>query len=177
MAGNTQNNVNMGKTAKAVNLEDLDTPDMGVSEFKDGTSDLITSGEALDLEITANVVGLDDRAAALAFMEEQMTIMIAESTDPNAETFVFCAVNGEGANIKEKTAWLRRGVETVTKRKFVERLVRAKPVHIKSVEKVGDNGERMVIYPRTSALRYPFQVVEDQNPRGRDWLRKIMMEG
>lgn len=177
MAENTKSNVNMGKYAKAVDLQELDNPDLGTASFEGDTSRVVVEGSDLDLEITADVINLKERTALLAFMEEPMTIMLAESTDANADAFVFCAVNGEPADTRNKTPWLRRGVEITTKRKFVERLLRAKPVAIKSVEVVGGDGARSIEYKRSSALRYPFQVIEDQNPRGRDWLRKVMLEG
>ena len=62
----------------------------------------------------------------------------------------------------------------MVKRKFVEVLAKSK-ITTYSQEKYRDNdgNESYRQIPHT-AVRYPFSMVEDANPRGRDWLKSIL---
>jgi len=106
-----------------------------------------------------------------AFMEEPITILIHESTNPNDEEYVFCAVNGEGALLGNP--WLKRGMEHVVKRKYVLNLITAKTVsyHQPYKDQPGNQANTM---RRHSAMKYPFSVISDQNPRGSSWLKEMM---
>lgn len=69
-----------------------------------------------------------------------------------------------------------RGQRQIVKRKFVEVLARTKPITYGNVEYVDAEGNRRVKWPQRTALKYPFQVVRDASPRGREWLRKILAQ-
>ena len=116
-----------------------------------------------------------NKAKTLAFMEEPVTIVIADSADPNAEKMVFVAVNGEGAGHK-KLPWLPRGVPVTIKRKFVERLARAKKVGIRTVDTRDASGYNTTAVQKSSGSLYTFTVLEDRNPEGTSWLRRVLAE-
>lgn len=107
------------------------------------------------------------KAEQLAFMEERVMVTIAPSTDPNAENPVLLAVNG----IRHPVL---RGVPTVVKRKFVERLARAKltAYNQRLAEADPDRYNRLYL---STAVMYPFSVQGD-SPAGQDWLLKILKE-
>jgi uncharacterized protein (DUF2344 family) len=118
----------------------------------------------------ADALNFEDHAAALAFAEEHIIINIAESSNPADENPVMVSNNG-------RAVYLMRGRDEVVKRKYVEQLMRAKPVGVK-VKVVRDvDGEIQNRTIRTTALKYPFSIVRDDNPLGRAWQRKIMSEG
>jgi hypothetical protein len=122
----------------------------------------------LQIDVMAEGPGLGDYAARLAFNEEEVKIIVHESTDKNAEAIVDVYVNG----IPQRFI---RGMEQNVKRKFVEVLARARHTSLKTeVEIKGDSVVNRIV--RNSALRYPFSVREDRNPKGADWLRKILAE-
>jgi hypothetical protein len=110
-----------------------------------------------------------DYAEDLAFMEERVIVLVHETSDENAAPLVDVYVNGVAQ-------FFPRGVDVTCKRKYVEGLVRAKPIHINTqvTERNSENPKNEVL--RRSALRYPFSIVRDDNPKGRDWLRKILAE-
>lgn len=115
--------------------------------------------------------GAMDHAKELAFMEEPVRILVHESSDPNdPDPNPLLKVNG-------RTQYVIRGQEITMRRKFVEVLARAKKTgytqSIKHDQVSGNVYQKM--NPRT-ALRYPFSVIEDRNPKGRDWLRKVLAE-
>lgn len=112
----------------------------------------------------------DDRAAALAFMEEKVEVMVHESTDPNAENPVTVACNGVNQ-------FFVRGMPQVVKRKFVEILARAKTTAISTKEVRDYQGDLTTRIDKSTALRYPFSVVRDENPKGAAWLRSILAQG
>lgn len=111
----------------------------------------------------------DDYAAALAFNEEKVTVMIHEDTDPNAENPVQVAVNGVNQ-------FFFRGQAQEVRRKYVEVLARCKRTRIATPEVTDSSGARTNLVRQATSLRYPFQVIHDPNPKGAAWLKAIMTE-
>ena len=109
----------------------------------------------------------DEKATRLAFYEEPVEIFLHETTNPTEEQLVFIGVNGEAK-------WLVRGRNHVLKRKFIETLARAKPTSIQTVETRGADGERVSEVRRHTALKYPFSIVRDDNPRGSAWAKELL---
>lgn len=110
-----------------------------------------------------------EKLADLAFMEEELTIQVHDSTNPTDEPIPY-VINGG-----RRQAFIR-GREQKVKRKFVEILARMKKTTYtqeKYKDAQGIDGIRNV--PHT-ALVYPFAVVHDPNPRGRDWLKGVLAE-
>jgi hypothetical protein len=109
-----------------------------------------------------------DREAELAFMEEPVTIMIHETTEKNAERLILVAVNG-------RNCYIPRGKPSIVKRKYVERLAHAREDNVsQDVQAVTpEEVNRLTI---RQGHKYPFSVIHDPNPKGADWLRKVMTE-
>lgn len=103
-----------------------------------------------------------------AFMNEMVEVVLADTTDENAPPHIMLSCNGV-------TQPLMRGVPTKIRRKFVEILARCK--ESKYSQRVANPMEpdRIEMVQRT-ANAYPFEVVEDKNPKGRAWLRAVMAE-
>jgi hypothetical protein len=121
--------------------------------------------ESVDIDIVANM----DHAEQMAFLEELVCINIAETSEEGAENPVPLWVNGRGVAIL-------RGQDTVLKRKYVELLLRAKPEGIKTKLKRNGEGDVKNLIEKTRALKYPFAIVRDDNPKGLAWARKIRSE-
>lgn len=149
--------------------------DASAQQIGQDTSLLIpVTGAVGDIERTDQVIqvvdgpSLGEYAAELAFNEEVLQVMVHESTDKNAEQMVDVYVNGTPQR------FLRGHVQSV-KRKFVEVLARAKPQSITtSVQTTNEDVINKVL--KSSALRYPFSVHFDPNPKGPAWLRKVLAE-
>lgn len=158
--------------AKATEAQQLITEDDGVVTASAGVLEI----DAPDIEIESNLYDASERAAELAFMEDFLTIEISEGQDQNnPEPYVFLSVNGVGAGPGGEP-YVPRGQPVTIKRKYVEVLCRARPASYDSVEKVNAVGERYIEYPKKTSLKYPFTVLEDKNPRGSAWLRKVLAE-
>lgn len=66
-----------------------------------------------------------------------------------------------------------RGMEQVVKRKFVQILINARTTSVRT--RTGVEGGNVVNQlTRHTAVRYPFSVIEDRNPRGGAWLRESL---
>lgn len=159
-------------TAPALDADELVKEDQGAVLFNDG-NEREELDEVQEIEPVHDVLGAKEKADALAFNEEEMVIIIHESTDENAEKYVYLSVNGQGPG-PGNIPWVPRAIPVKMKRKFVEVLCRARPVAYGSVEKINPMGERYIEYPKASALRYPFSVVTDPNPRGGRWLQALL---
>lgn len=109
------------------------------------------------------------KAAELAFMEEPVDVLVHESTDPRAEPIVQVGVNG-------RNQFFVRGQSQTVRRKFVERLARAKRTSYTQQRYKDENGNDAIRNVPHTALEYPFSIVRDQNPRGGDWLKKVLAE-
>lgn len=121
-----------------------------------------------------DVAGVSAKAEKLAFLCEKVTVMLAEESDPNnPEPLVFLSVNGRGP-MPGGSPWVPRGVPVVMERYYVEGLARAKPISVQTVDALDADNFKTKKIRRTSALRYPFTVIEDRNPRGSAWVRNLL---
>ena len=103
-----------------------------------------------------------------AFMHEPVTVLLADTTDDNAPPHALFSVNGV-------TQPLVRGIPTVVKRKFVEALARCKETKYNQRHSNPMEPDRIEMISRT-ALAFPFQVIQDANPKGRAWLTAVLAE-
>lgn len=106
-----------------------------------------------------------NHADEMAFMEETVICIVHPTTDRNAENPVQVSVNGVNQ-------FFLRGQRQPVKRKFIERLARAREDGFSQNLEARDPQEFNRIV-RTSGLKYPFSV-EGDTPRGQDWLRGIL---
>lgn len=111
--------------------------------------------------------GSGDKVAKLAFMEEHVDVIVHESADPNAEPIVETWCNG----IAQR--FVRGQVQTV-RRKYVEILARAKNTGITTKADVDRSGNANTTISKHTALKYPFSVMRDDNPKGAVWLKQVM---
>jgi hypothetical protein len=109
-----------------------------------------------------------DYLAQLAFMEEEITVMVHESADENADNPVTVGNNGTFRQFF-------RGQPTRVKRKFVDSLI-VKSGRVATPETQNGAGERTRVIRQTSAQKYPFSIMEDKNPKGAEWLRGRLAE-
>ena len=101
-----------------------------------------------------------------AFMNEPVMVTVLSGGKDNEAPYAHVAVNGV-------TQMFKRDTPMVVKRKYLERLARAKETGYNQT--VDDRlGERMNMLHNHHSLRYPFQVNRDDNPRGAAWLRAIL---
>ena len=84
-----------------------------------------------------------------------------------ASTNYVLAVNGTNQPVF-------RDVPTTIKRKYVEVLARMKETKYRQVRNPIEL-DRSELVPRTGPI-YPFEVIRDDNPKGRAWLRSIIAE-
>lgn len=107
-------------------------------------------------------------AEEMAFMEEKVIVNVHTTPDPNAENPVPVFVNG-------RSQYLFRGVPTIVRRCFVERLARAKLTGYRQDLSEVEPNKYNRLYMETGLL-YPFSVVRDDNPKGSAWLTKVLQE-
>lgn len=147
-------------------------------------SPLLRVGESLvAVDIDLNQAYME----ALAFAEEPVCIRIEKSTQKNPPKTVPCWVQGKGAEIFKDGKWwvlgfLPIGTPIITRRKYIEAIARAK---VDTVDTEHASAAQFTtgavnyienkVCINTSAL-YPLSVIRDNNPKGADWLTKIMAE-
>ena len=121
--------------------------------------------------LIADASAVGDYAAELAFMEEKVTILLHRGREKNAPTAEMVGINGV---IK----WLPVDTPVTIERKFVESLARAQPMNVntRSGESEGDDLTFNQVQRSLSSL-VSFSVLQDSNPRGREWLTRVMREG
>lgn len=117
--------------------------------------------------------------AALAFMEEPVTIRISPSSEKNAPTTVQCWVNGKGAEHFRNGKWLQCGwlpigQTVVTRRKYVEVLARSRMENVSTRVVKHENREENLA-DRVASTKYPVSVIQD-SAAGHEWFSRILME-
>lgn len=107
-------------------------------------------------------------AASEAFMNELVTVMVHSTTDENQAPHVIVNCNGINQPII-------RGVPTKIRRKYLEILARMKETKYtqRTPNPAAPDVSEMVA---RHGLAYPFEVVEDANPKGRAWLNNVLAE-
>lgn len=120
------------------------------------------------IETVAESRDFSKLAADEAFMNELVTVMVHSTTDENQPNHV--VVNCNGMNQP-----LIRGVPTTVKRKYVEILARMKETKYTQVTRNASAPEQIDMIAR-HGLSFPFDLVEDKNPRGRAWLQNVLTE-
>lgn len=132
-----------------------------------GRTDSMEFGVVPDFtaELIDSPVTMED-AELEAFMNEPVMVTVLSGGKDHEAMYVYTSVQGVPQMFKRDTPM-------VVKRKYVERLARAKETGYDQT--VDDRmGERMNILHNRHSLRYPFQVNRDDNPRGAAWLRSIL---
>ena len=135
-----------------------------------GNANPLTIGEIGrgDVDLIEPVVSMD-YAAMEAFMHEPVTVVVMSSGDDTETDLVQMSVNGV-------SQFFRRDTTQTVKRMYVERLARCKKTDFN--QKLDDRqGEaEFNTMNRRHSLRFPFQVLEDKNPKGSAWLKVILAE-
>ena len=134
---------------------DLDT---NLTQVRQNEEIIIASG-GMDMEYLAE----------LAFMEEKITIRLERTSEKNAPGFIDIGVNG-------RTEWLEKGKPISIARKYVEVLARCKSDMFETVAPNAESGEVVNRLSRNTLQKHPFTVIQDQNPRGYDWLTNILAQ-
>ena len=148
---------------KVITTEDVKPDQPSDIILRDGT--LATSNTIIQSGVDAlHGEYLDD----LAFMEEEMTVMVQETSDENAENPVTIGCNG---TFKQ----FFRGQPIVAKRKFVDGLI-VKSGRVSTPEYINGAGERARSIRQQSAHRFPFMVIKDNSPKGAAWLSQRLSE-
>ena len=110
-----------------------------------------------------------EKLAMLAFMNEPVTIRIAETTDKNAAQVFEINVN---ANLE----LFRRGETKTVKRFIVDRMLRLKETVYSQKEVVNSEGIKDILHIPHTGLKYDFSIERDDNPLGKSWKRAVLAE-
>jgi hypothetical protein len=161
---------------------ETNTGDMKVGQ----RDDILISGTGPVHRQAETIVRLEDAlhpeyADALAFDQEPVAIRLEPTGQENAPMQIQCHVNGRPAELLINGkwvpyGWIPVGKVVVTKRMYVEVLARAKPEAIKTDvhEIMGQDPMNMI--RRTQSTRCPLSIIKDNNPRGAEWLTRIIAE-
>jgi hypothetical protein len=112
---------------------------------------------------------LDKAVEDEAFFNERVTIIIHPSAAENDPDHVVLSVNGVNQPVF-------RNVPTIVKRKYVEVLAHMVETKYHQPARESMNPEAGNQLIGRSALAYPFEVIEDKNPKGRAWLERLRLQ-
>lgn len=132
-------------------------------------------GEAtivMDSPGSVSGVERDPYSEALAFMEEKMKIIVypQHANESDTSRLISVGVNG-------KKQYIMAGKEQWVRRKHVERLVRARPDYVQhTAHRNAMTAAEQNVMDIVSRTKYSFEVLEDPNPKGRQWLSNLRAE-
>jgi hypothetical protein len=132
-----------------------------------------------DVILVDRALATKEYKAALAFMEEPVTIRLHPSSDINAIATFEVRVNGKGGEIFRhgrwfEATWLPVGEEIIIKRKYLEVIARAKIDTIRTprMESLREHPDNRPT--RFTSSVHSFSMIEDRNPRGAAWLTELL---
>jgi len=121
--------------------------------------------------VPADATALDrNYVDALKFNEDVLEILLEPSSEENAPMVIDVSVNGE-------TVWIMVGQNVSLKRKFVEVLMRSKPVSVRTEHE--DIGAKIINNRiiRNTRAKYPMSILRDPaQGKGMEWMRRIRAE-
>ena len=134
--------------------------------------EIVAGIEILDdtptVDPVSQVADLRELAASEMFMNEMVEVMVHSSTDENQSPHVILNCNGTNQPIM-------RGVPTRVRRKYVEILARMKETKYSQVTRNAAAPDQIDMIAR-HGLAFPFEMLSDENPRGRAWLQNVLAE-
>ena len=131
--------------------------------------DLGEIGEGHSIQVTSEAVQLSkEYADRRAFMNQKLTINVFRSNEPGQYIWVTPSVNGVSQPIM-------RGVDTKVKRKYVEVLARTRTTGYEPFTPNPNKPENIQM-TATEVVTYPFAVIHDPHPKGREWLEAIQRQ-
>lgn len=135
---------------------------------KDITQGVEVIDDAPVIETVSESKDFRQLAAEESFMNELVTVLVHSTTDENQAPHVIVNCNGTNQPII-------RGVPTQIRRKYLEILARMKETKYTQVTPNPAAPDVSHMQAR-HGLAYPFEVVEDKNPKGRAWLNNVLAE-
>lgn len=120
------------------------------------------------IETVAESRDFSQLAADEAFMNELVTVLVHSTTDENQPAQIIVNCNGVNQPIV-------RGLPMQIRRKYVEILARMKETKYSQVTRNPAAPDQIDMIAR-HGLAYPFDLIEDKNPRGRAWLNNVLAE-
>lgn len=131
----------------------------------------ITVVEQQAIDTTVANTDLATLARDESFMAEIVRIRVATTTDPNAPPYATVTVNDVNNRVH-----LPRGVIVPVKRQHVEVLARMRETRFTQPQRNPMDPESGNYLIPHHATVYPFEVIEDRNPRGAAWLEALRNE-
>ena len=157
--------------APVINTSQNEVDSRGVDVQQGSPRDLSAEGDAsLDapvIEVAQDNEATRTKVEEMAFMEENIEIIVHDSADQNAQPIVESWCNG-------KSQFFVRGQANIVKRKFVGVLARAKKTTFTQQNYRDGKGDLAIRNVPHTALQYPFSVLSDSNPKGVAWLRETL---
>lgn len=118
------------------------------------------------IEVPAQLPSMD-KLAALAFMEEMVTVVVHESTDPGSDPLPMVSNGGD-----KNRQYFVRGLEQTVKRRYVEVLARSRVTKFVQEKYTDVQGNESYRYNPRSVPQFPFSVLQD-TPRGKAYWKAI----
>ncbi len=121
--------------------------------------------------------------AALAFDREPVEIMISRGNEKHAPLTIPCWVNGKGAEVFTngkwaEFGWLPTGIPVTTRRMYAEVVARSKVTTIRTADAEADIREReMNLVHRDTYAKNGISILNDRNPKSREWFSRCLAEG
>lgn len=129
---------------------------------------IAVTDDAPVVDTVAESVDFGKLAADESFMNEVVTVLVHGTTNENEAPHFILNCNGVNQPVL-------RGMPTKMKRKYLEILARMKETKYTQVTPNPAAPDVSEMRAR-HGLAYPFELVEDPNPKGREWLRNVLAE-
>lgn len=124
--------------------------------------------EEMNVQIVDRPVDAE-KLAMLAFMEEEITVHIQPTTNPQDEQVFEIGCNGE-------IEVFRRGEQKTVKRKFANIMATQKITTYTQLRRQNQHGIWEEVQVPHTGIKYPFSVMRDPNPMGPAWFQHALAQ-
>lgn len=157
----------MGRTAATENTDYLNRDLAAVVDFMETPTGGVSMEGISDREF--DMASAEGRLAYEKFMNEPVVVKIHKTSDQNEPTVADLGLNGARIAVP-------RDVPVRLRRAFVEVLARSQMRGYSQQRNPNPMADEGMVTKRHGGASYPFQVIEDKNPRGRAWLQRVTFE-
>ena len=112
------------------------------------------------------VMKFESKAERLKFDKEFIKILVNPPSQPFEPMIDVLSING-------RKFFIKRGEPQWVPRCFVEMMMYCRRSTFGNVKGRNANGDETFSHPETRSSRFPCQIVEDRNPRGKEWLTLV----
>lgn len=158
----------MGRQGRELTPDDLPLPQRQSIDITHGGRSQFEGDRVIPVDKPLEA----DYLEALKFAEELVDVVLEVPQTVGDEQKPVLAYP---VRVNDDVEWLQPGVPQPIRRKFLEVLLTSQPMRVSTQVVKGQGFEQNIIH-RSMSRRFPVSIINDPNPKGAEWARRVVMQ-